>query len=55
MVGRAASHLLQHETRPAEGTGARAWILLSTRGLSDGEYRVVQLLLGGRDLDDKGP
>jgi sigma-B regulation protein RsbU (phosphoserine phosphatase) len=38
-----------------EAFGARAWILVSTRGVSDGEYRVVQLLLGGRDVDDQDP
>jgi sigma-B regulation protein RsbU (phosphoserine phosphatase) len=35
--------------------GSRGWIMLSTRGLGDGEYRIVQFLLGGRDADGRDP
>jgi sigma-B regulation protein RsbU (phosphoserine phosphatase) len=35
--------------------GSRGWIMLSTRGLGDGEYRIVPFLLGGRDADDCDP
>jgi sigma-B regulation protein RsbU (phosphoserine phosphatase) len=38
-----------------EAFGSKAWILLSTRGERDGEYRVVQMLLGGRDVDGADP